>query len=275
MTLQAIYENPDEIPENFKELYAEKDGKFELTGIQGVKTEADVARLQTALAKERSEHKAARSQAQVWGDLDHSQVLADLDELSELRAKIEAGAANGFDEEKFTKAVDAKTATTIAPLKRDFEKAVAENATLKEMVDSFQQKERTRTIHDDVRKAASAAKIIPSAVEDVLMLAERMFETTDEGTVLAKDGVGVTPGIDPATWLSEMQEKRPHWWPQSTGGGANGSGSGGGFSNNPFSAEHWNMTEQGRLVVADPAKADRMAKAAGTTIGGQRPAAKK
>lgn len=107
------------------------------------------------------------------------------------------------------------------------------------------------------------------------MLAERVFEVDDEGNVTTKDGVGVTPGIAADVWLTEMQDKRPHWWPQSQGGGAGGSGGGGAGGKNPFSAEGWNLTEQGRLVRENPEKADQMAKAAGTTVGGGRPAAKK
>lgn len=272
MTLQAVYEDPTQIPEQFTELYTEKGGKYELTGIAGVKTAADVDRLSQALANERNEHKKAKAHAGQWGELDHTEVLANLSELDELRAKVEAGAANQFDEEKFGKAVDARVATLTNPLKRDLEKFTSSNAELQARVEAYEMADRTRSIHDSVRKAATDSKVIPSAVDDVLMLAERMFEITDDGMVVAKDAVGVTPGIDPATWMAEMQEKRPHWWPTSVGGGANGSGnSSGGFAKNPWSAENWNMTEQGQVYRADPAKADRMAKAAGSKIGGQKP----
>ena len=71
-----------------------------------------------------------------------------------------------------------------------------------------------------------------------------------------------------------MQEKRPHWWPVASGGGGTGSGAGGGFTDNPFSHAHWNMTKQGEAQRSDPARAERMAKAAGTTVGGTRPVPK-
>ena len=35
--LKTIYDNEEDIPEGFKELYTEKNGKWELTGVQGVK----------------------------------------------------------------------------------------------------------------------------------------------------------------------------------------------------------------------------------------------
>jgi len=77
-------------------------------------------------------------------------------------------------------------------------------------------------------------------------------------------------------FLTEMQDKRPHWWPKSVGGGAGGSGNGFGGAANPWTAENWNMTQQGAYVKENGMdKATQMAKAAGTTVGGMKPAAKK
>ena len=104
------------------------------------------------------------------------------------------------------------------------------------------------------------------------MNAERMFEITEEGQVITKDGVGVTPGVAPDVWLSEMQPKRGHWWPASTGGGAKGS-KGANFASNPWTKENWNMTEQGKILSTQGReKAEQMAKAAGTSLGGRKPA---
>jgi hypothetical protein len=85
----------------------------------------------------------------------------------------------------------------------------------------------------------------------------------------------VIAGIEPEAWLTDLQTKRAHWWGPSSGGGAGGNRGGVDTSNNPFSHEHWNMTEQGKLVRENRAKAEQLAKLAGTTIGGQKPAAKK
>ncbi len=41
---------------------------------------------------------------------------------------------------------------------------------------------------------------------------------------------------------------------------------------NPFSAAHWNVTEQGRLVKLNPQMAAALAEAAGVKIGATRPA---
>jgi len=88
--------------------------------------------------------------------------------------------------------------------------------------------------------------------------------------------VGVTPGIAPSIWLTEVQPTRTHWWPAAEGGGATGSGSGTGFTNNPWTRDHWNLTEQGRVITSGGReKADQMAKSAGTVVGAVRPPAPK
>jgi hypothetical protein len=72
-----------------------------------------------------------------------------------------------------------------------------------------------------------------------------------------------------------MQQKKPHWWPMSRGGGAGGGQGLGDMINNPWSADSWNMTAQGRLYNENPTRAKQLAEAAGTTIGGPRPKPKK
>ena len=91
---------------------------------------------------------------------------------------------------------------------------------------------------------------------------------------MTKENVGCTPGISPEVWLNEMQSKRPHWWGPSGGGGAGGSGGQRQFTNNPWTNENWNLTEQGKILMENASRADQLAKSAGTTVGGKRPAGK-
>jgi hypothetical protein len=85
----------------------------------------------------------------------------------------------------------------------------------------------------------------------------------DDDKVVVRDGVGYTPGIEPSVLFTDLQSKKPHWFGPSGGGGAGGNRGGGGATSNPFTHEHWNMTEQGRIITADPQKADQLAKTAG------------
>jgi len=48
------------------------------------------------------------------------------------------------------------------------------------------------------------------------------------------------------------------------------------MADNPFTHDNWNLTKQGAIVKEHgTAKAEQMAKAAGTTVGGPQPTAKK
>ncbi len=279
MALEILYDTKEEVPEAHTELYTEVEGKWALTGINGLVTKADVDKLNVALGKERTDHKATKAKVAVWADVDKEKNDADLVELTELRAAAEAGEGGKDAKEKFEKGVNAAAEARISAAKiasdrviTDLEKVGTEQA---EKIVGFEKADTVRNIGDDVRKATTAAKVIDTAVEDVLMYAERVFEINDEGLVLTRDNVGVTPGIAPEIWLAEMQDKRPHWWPVSQGGGAGGGSGGQGFPNNPWTREHWNLTDQGKAIRADKAKAERMATAAGTAIGGKIPGAAK
>lgn len=279
MVLKAIYENKEEIPEGFSELYTERGGKWELSGIEGIKTAADVDRISVGLTKEREEHKKTKEKLAAFGELDPTQAQKDADQIHELQTKLEtaeAAAGDGKpDEAVIDKLVEARVATVVKPLQRDLDKANKLNVENGDTITAFELKDTNRSITDAVRKAAGESKIVTSAMEDVLMLSERVFEVAEDGGVLTRDNVGVTPGIDPVVWLSEMQDKRSHWWPTSQGGGAGGgNGSGGGsMADNPFSFKGWNMTKQGEEVRTNPERAARLAQSAGTTVGGLKPAA--
>lgn len=275
MALEAIHKAIEDIPEQYRDLYSERNGQFELTGIAGVKTQADVDRLSVSLQKERDDHKGTKTKFQVWGDLDYEETVSKLDKIPELEAAAKEG---GIDEEKMNELVEGRIKTRMAPMER-------ENITLKTALDEsngivgdFRAKETKRTIHDSVREACIETKVLDTAQEDALFLAERMFEVReDDGLVVTKDGVGVTPGIRAADWLTEMQQKRPHWWPASQGGGAGGGGAGSfGPGNNPWSAENWNVTEQSKYVKEHGGeKAAQAAKSAGSYVGSIHPPAKK
>ena len=277
MTLKTNYTAIDEIPEPHRDLYTERNGQFELTGVEGIKTQGDIDRLTVALNKERADHKAAREASQPWAPiaslgLSPEDALAKLDRFEEL----EAAAAGKIDETKLDEMVNGRLKTQLAPVTRERDQFKTENEQLKEQLGKYAAAERQRNIHDNVRKALVEHKVIAEAQEDVLFLAERVFEVReDDGEVVTRDGVGVTPGIRAADWLLEMQPKRPHWWPASQGGGAGGNAGGGGAGSNPWTAGNWSVTKQMQFAKEHgPEKAASAAKAAGSFIGSTTPPAK-
>ena len=268
--LATVMDSLDDVPDVVQALYTEKDGKFELTGIRGIKTEGDTNRLQESLRKEKEDHRKTKETLRLFDGLDAQEVHAKLDRYDEL----EAAAEGKLDEDKINELVEKRIKGKIAPLERENRQLKEHNESLTGEIEAFQTKDRTRKISDTVRQAASGQKVLDSAMDDVLLLGERVFEIGDDGKVVTKDGVGVTPGLGATEWLQEIQGKKPHWWPTSQGGGGGGGGGGTGFADNPWTNENWNMTEQGRIVRENRERADRMAKAAGTKVGGQRPAGK-
>lgn len=273
MGIKAVEENLDNVPAHFHELYTEQGGKFVLTGVEGVKPLDEFNRVHGGLTNERNDHKKTKASLAAWAALGTpEEVQTKLDRIAEL----ELAAGGKLDEAAINRLVETRLTSTKAPLERQISLLTQQIGERDTMLGQFQAERTTRTIHDNLREALKKHEgFQASAFDDAAMLAERVFEVTEDGRVVTKDNSGVTPGIDPAVWLTEMQQKRPHWWGPTQGGGARGSSSGGSGSNNPFSAEHWNLTSQGALLRENPARAAQMAAAAGTTIGGPRPQPRK
>jgi hypothetical protein len=271
MAIKAIVENLDEVPAQFHELYTQVDGKYTLTGVEGMKPLDEFNRVHGGLVKERNDHKTTKGKLDAWAlHGTPEEVQLKLDRIAEL----ETAAGGKLDEAAISKLVETRIGTKLAPVQRELQTALTQVGERDQIIAGYKTKERTRTIHDTLRESLKKQEgFQASAFDDAAMLAERVFDVDEEGRVTAKEGVGCTPGIDPATWLTEMQSKRPHWWGPSSGGGSKGSGFGT-SGTNPFTHEGWNMTEQGRMITENRARAEQMARSAGTTIGGAKPAAR-
>lgn len=262
-TIELSYANQDDVPAQYIDLYTEKDGKWVLTGIKGMKTQDDVNRQLAANQKIRDELKAAKAALSKFGNMDPDEVIAKLDRVEELEAQLAAGGKP--DDSKINELVEARIKARLTPIEREKERLARELADKDKQVAEYSAKDRKRLISDQLRTAATKANVRATALEDILLIGQTAFEITEDGVVQTTDGMSAE------VWLTEQQSNRPHWWPESSGAGANG-GAGGGNNANPFSHAHWNLTEQGKIVRANPAKAEQLAKAAGTTVGGKRPA---
>jgi hypothetical protein len=280
--LVTIYKTAEEIPEGFADLYSERNGQFELTGIEGVKTQGDIDRVQEALRKEKTDHKAVRDRLLKFGELDPDVIPAQLEELTSAKAQLEAFTKDGkLDETKLEPIIEARIKRATGPLERDksqlqrdldaarkaTEVAAAEVTGLKSTI-------VMTTVERTIRDAALAAKVVPTAIDDAVLNAMRVFEVTEAGRVLTKDNVDAMPGIEPKEWFKDQQDKKPHWWPQSVGGNSRGGGPGGGGlrAENPWSEEGWNLTAQGQVVkTMGPEKAAALAQQVGSKIGDTHP----
>ena len=274
--LKTIYEKQDEIPEGFGELYIEKGGKFELNAIEGVKTQADIDRVNDALKKERNDHKVVREKLQQFGEVDPATLPVLQEELAAAQARLNTITAEGkLDETKVQAQIDAAVNRAVGPVTRDKDSLARQLEVAKKLVadkeveiTNVKQEQQQEHVRNTLRDAVIAAKVVPTAIDDAVLVGERMFELV-EGKLVTKNEHGMTPGLNPKEWAKDMEEKRPHWFPTSVGGGAQG-GKGGSSSvkDNPWSVAGWNLTKQGQVVKDIGAeKAADMAARVGSKLG--------
>lgn len=295
MLLKAEYDKQDEIPEAHRELFTEREGKFFFTGVEGLFGPSERSRLSNETASWRVKLRDAETKLSGYAKLVNHEgkafekvedLQAVLDEYPTLKAAAEAGGS------KSKEAVAAQVEIEKKRLEQGFNRQAGElNGKLTaatQRIEAYEARERAQHIKDVVLKAigeSKIGKINPDAIEDVLMYAERHLATEEERDdktgvlkitgARTKDGVGITPGLEAAAWLAEMQPKKGHWYLPSEGGGSNGGGRGGGGNGgagNPWSKDNWNLTAQGAYVKQHGVqKAEQMAKAAGTVLGGPPP----
>jgi hypothetical protein len=273
--LEFQYDNLSAVPEAFRSLYSEKDGKAVLTHVNGVKSITDVNNLTEALRKERSDHAAVKSQLSPWASLGKKpeEILGQLDRIREL----ELAAEGKIDDKKINEMAESRAAQKVGPIERQLRDTTMTLETITKERDAFRDQLYRRDMSDSVRSIATEMKVLPTAIADVEMFAQFALERQEDGTFITKSGIpGVTPGLDAKGLLKEMQKHRPHWWPNSGGGGAGGGMSGINGDKNPWSAEHWNLTAQGQIIREHGrTKADELAKLAGSFVGATKATQKK
>ena len=276
MPIELRYDNEDALPEAFRNetIFAElftrnDDGSISVTGVTGMKTQKDVDSVSEALRKERNDHKITKDRLKPWGELNAEETLTQLDRIREL----EAAAGGALDDDAINKIVDGRLAQKTGPLDRQIKTIGEERDALTQENAGLKNSIITRDRNDSVRAEATKVKSHATAVPDIEGAASVMLEQNEEGKWIAKSGIeGITPGLGIDGWLRDMQKLRPHWWPESEGGGARGGNGGTGFNGaNPWSAKNWNLTEQGKVFNDSADLAGRLAKAAGTSLGGPRP----
>lgn len=283
--LKAIYAKKEDIPEGFDELYSERNGQFELTQVEGVKTQADIDRVSEGLRKEKAEHKQTKEKLAAFGELDPATVPAQLEELAEVKAQLATVTKDGkVNQEAVQQQIDAAVNRAVGPLNRD-NKALQAQLSAKDKALGERDTEigglkagiLTKEIEGTLRDAAIGEKVLSTAIDDAVLVGSRVFERTESGAIVTRDGLGYTPGLTPKEWLKDMQEKRPHWWPASQGGGAGGGrGDPGTGKGNPWSKEAWNVTAQGAYVRQHgEAKAREAAERVGSALGATKPPAPK
>lgn len=276
MPLKHQYDSMDDVPEQFRELFSEKGGKVELTGVTGIKTQADVDRVKTALDNERTEHKTTKATLAKLGGRDVDDVLADLGRLTEL----ETAAGGKLDDEKINALVEERIKNRLArhtnPLQKQIDEAQAKIKEQESKLAEYHKGEIQRKMHKTLLDVMGEPDlgVRPEHHEDVFLFAERELGFDEHsGELVVRDG-HKDAGLSAKDWLAHRLSAKPAWRPESSGTGSRGSGkhTPGVGSDNPWSKDGWNMTKQAQLLKGQGVEvAERMARAAGSKVGAVAP----
>lgn len=266
--LKYVYESADEIPEEFRPLYAERDGKFELAEIEGIKTQADVERLNKALVAEREEHKKTKGRVKAFGAYTPEQIEEMSSRLEELTAQLEAGGKP--DQAAIDKLVEAKLPAHLKPLQRQLEEASKAAEELRNENLTLKGDKIRRGLRDLVTLTLGTKKMAAvdrRAEPDIELWAERILTLDDDGRFVTKEGVGLTPGVSLEEALIEVQASgvRPLWFKGNTSADAREGGDTkprGSTGDNPFDKATFNLTKASQLAEKNPGEAKRLARAA-------------
>ena len=186
--------------------------------------------------------------------------------------ELEVAAGGKLDEEHINKIVEGRIAQKTSPLELQVKQLAEQKELFEKENFSLKNVLSTNERNSVIRSVSLESKAHTTAIPDIELAASVMFEKTDEGKWVTKNGLdGVLPGLSPKEWVREMQRLRPHWWPESLGGGSRGGMGGLNNSDNPFSKEHWNLTKQAQLRATNPTLAEQLAKNSGVSFGQVKP----
>lgn len=212
MTIKAVVDDINAVPEVLRGFYAEQDGKFTLT-VDGLVPKARLDEFRTnniTLAQERD---ALRQQ---FDGIDPAVAR-------ELLAKAQA--------EKDKKLIDAGkvdelVAQRVDAMRKDFESQLTGETTKSQ---KLQSQLENLLIDGAIRDAAAKAGVRASAVEDVLLRGRTVFKLVD-GKAVPMQGdqpifgkTGDAMGMD--EWVAGLTTNAPHLFEPNRGGGAAGGSS--------------------------------------------------
>jgi len=176
MGLKFKVENLNDVAEEHKKLYTERDGAFylDVEGMPSGKTDEDVKKLQNALEKERNDHKAAKEKIRSFVDEfgDSESIRERFDELENLKS------SGGKSNEEL---LDYKKRLRATEKERDSYKTQFEAR--QKRLDELEAVDKRTKVHGKLKEIVEAldAKYDKSKIYSVLEDYEDMFELDDVG----------------------------------------------------------------------------------------------
>ncbi len=147
-------------------------------------------------------------------------------EMQERLSKDELGKllAEGKTEEWFER----KTTAMRNDFEARLESVTKEGKLYKDSVLDLESTLERNKLENEIRNAAGAAQVIPTAIPDIVWRASSVFTHDKEKGLVLKENDTIVYGKDGKTpktvleWLEEQKKVARHWWPASKGGGGEG-----------------------------------------------------
>ncbi|MFN4296789.1 MAG: hypothetical protein ACK4FB_08095 [Brevundimonas sp.] len=254
MALQSIVTDIDAVDEAVRDHYVETDGKWVLQ-IEGVKDHPDAQALRRALERVRQEKAALQTE--------HDAAKARLDGLPD---DFDASAYETLKAQADGKE-PLKTDEQLVRVREQLERKHADAVAKKDAeIGKLQGAIEKLTIEDGLSRAMDEANIDPKHKKKLapyLRSLGKIKMHEDDGEFSAEVDTDMGP-VSLTKFVSDWagSDDGKEYVGKPTGLDSRGS-DGRRMEGNPFAKTNWNKTEQGRVMNADRAKAERMAKAAG------------
>jgi hypothetical protein len=266
MILKPAIPSLEGLPEPYHALYTLRDGQHVLTGVEGY-TPEDRDKVAKVLKTERESASAAANALKPWktlfGDRKPEEIQEELDRTEEYKL-----ASKGkLDETELETRVEARLKRKVVPFERAAAEAAEKLALAARQLGEYEARDKRAKVREAIREAALASGADPKSYSErggLLAVCEGVLEVADDGKVATRDGAGYPVGLDASALLKQIQPQQPYFWPSSQGSGAGDRprGSAPAAGQNPWKKEHFNRSEQMRIMMADPALAKQYQAAA-------------
>jgi len=184
------------------------------------------------------------------------------------KAKAEARAAREIDPETYRAEIERadKAEASLADANKALKTANTDRDKATKELESERNAARTFALEAEVAGAIAEGNVVPALVPafKAMIAAQAKADLVDGKYAVTIGDKSARDHIK--AFLDGDEGKAFRAADFNGGGGAPGSGGGKGGAVNPFAKDTFNMTEQAKLIKADPTAAAALAKAAGVTI---------
>ena len=224
-----FFETLDSVPEAFRDIAEEKDGKVAINVVANSKLkEFRDNNIKVSTERDELAKKVAALTSILGEDVDADEFASELAELRDTAQKVKDGKLKADGD--IAKEVEARVAAMRSDYEKRLQEAGKEASAWKDKAGVSESKYKRSLVDRAVTDAAVAegSGVETKALPDILERARKVFQVDEEGKLIAKDGEATIYGGDgstpmtPKEWLEKLKGDAPYFFKQSNGGGAGG-----------------------------------------------------